>query len=360
MINLTILKRMLFIQILVFPLAFIICNQKTCDYCNKELEGQYIIHKNSNYHHHCYDKHIQIYCDQCTLKIDGSFNSSNGKNYHKSCYQKHIQKRCDECGDLINAIYNVKDGKEYHESCYIEYFLPKCNICKQPVEDTYIKDFWGNFYHEYHTKKMPECDNCNRLICDPLTGGGYSVNSQRYICNICRPEVITKILEIEPNLREVIVILNSVGITNLPNNIPITLVDSRDELIRLSGNRLGNIQGYTNYEVSTHAGKIIDQDYHIYILSNLHRTIFNAVLAHELLHVYLFQHELVLESDQREGFCNLGSNIVYEHYGSKLSQYRNMSMEESIDPNYGLGYRKMKSLLGQIGWKRLLKKLDGL
>jgi hypothetical protein len=228
------------------------------------------------------------------------------------------------------------------------------------VEDTYIKDFWGNFYHEYHTKKMPECDNCNRLICDPLTGGGYSVNSQRYICNICKPDVITKKFEIEPNLREVLVILNSVGIDNLPNRIPITLVDSKDELIRLSGNRLGNIQGYTNYEVSTLEGKIIDQDYHIYILSNLHRIVFNAVLAHELLHVYLFQHHLVLESDVREGFCNLGSNIVYDHYGSKLGEYRIISMDESSDPDYGGGFRKMKSILDQMGWGRLLRKLDRL
>ena len=360
MIYLLTLKRIFFVQLLALPLAFILCNQKTCDYCNKELAGQYIIHKNNNYHHHCYDKHIQIYCDQCGLKIDGSYDSSNGKNYHRSCYQKHIQKRCDECGDLINGIYNIKDGKEYHESCYVEYILPKCDICKYPVEDTYIKDFWGNFYHEYHTKKMPECDNCNRLICDPLTGGGYSVNSQRYICNICTPDVITKKFEIEPNLREVLVILNSVGIDNLPNRIPITLVDSKDELIRLSGNRLGNIQGYTNYEVSTLEGKIIDQDYHIYILSNLHRIIFNAVLAHELLHVYLFQHHLVLESDVREGFCNLGSNIVYDHYGSKLGEYRIISMEESSDPDYGLGFKKMKSILDQIGWGRLLRKLDRL
>jgi hypothetical protein len=158
----------------------------------------------------------------------------------------------------------------------------------------------------------------------------------------------------------VLVILNSVGIDNLPNRIPITLVDSKDELIRLSGNRLGNIQGYTNYEVSTLEGKIIDQDYHIYILSNLHRIIFNAVLAHELLHVYLFQHHLVLESDVREGFCNLGSNIVYDHYGSKLGEYRIISMEESSDPDYGLGFKKMKSILDQIGWGRLLRKLDRL
>ena len=37
-------------------------------------------------------------------------------------------------------------------------------------------------------------------------------------------------------------ILNSVGISDLPNEIPITLVHSRDELMRLSEHRLGNIQ----------------------------------------------------------------------------------------------------------------------
>ena len=152
-------------------------------------------------------------------------------------------------------------------------------------------------------------------------------------------------------------------------------------LFRLSGNRLGNIQGFTNYEVETSTRTfvvpgsvpglfrgwkkdtetvIINQDYHIYILSNLHRIIFNAVLAHELLHVYLFQHHLVLESDVREGFCNLGSNIVYDHYGSKLGEYRIISMEESSDPDYGLGFKKMKSILDQIGWGRLLRKLDRL
>ena len=354
------IKRSLFIQLLFLPLVLILCNQKICNVCNKELQGQYIIHKNKNYHHHCYEKHIQIYCDQCGKKIDGSYNSSNGNNYHKICYRQYIQKRCDECGDLINGIYNIKDGKEYHESCYIEYILPKCDVCNLPVEDKYIKDFWVNYYHEYHTKKMPECDNCNRLISNALTGGGYTVNSQRFICNICKPEVITNKSQISENFREVLVILNSVGINSLPKKIPITLVDSKNELLRLSENRLGNIQGYTSYEESTLAGEVIDQNYHIYILSNLHRDIFNAVLAHELLHVYLFQNQLDLKSDIREGFCNLGSNIIYEHYGSRLSQYRIKSMEESVDPDYGIGYRNMKSLLDKIGWKRLLKKLNRL
>ena len=354
----SLIRQYLLIQLIIIPMTLSLCNQKFCDYCSKKLKGQYIIHKNNNYHNICYDKHIQIYCDQCGLKIEGSYNSSKGNQYHKLCYQKYIQKRCAECGDLISGIYNIDNGKEYHEICYTNFILPKCDVCSLPVDDIYIKDYWKNFYHEYHINTMPDCDNCSRLISKALTGGGYSVNSQRYVCNICKPDVIIKDTDINLNLREVLIILNSVGIKNIPSKIPITLIDSRDELIRLSGNKSGNIQGYTNYVATTVSGKIIKEEYHIYVLSNLHRIIFNAVLAHELLHVYLFQNQLTdLDSDVREGFCNLGSNLIYEHYNTELSKYQILNMNESEDPDYGLGYRRMKKLLDIEGWKRLLSRL---
>ena len=343
---------------LIISFTLLIGNQKTCKGCNEVLSAQYLIHKGSNYHHSCYDKHIQIYCDHCGKKIDGSYNTSKDKNYHKRCYRQFIQKRCEECGDIISGIYNISEGKEYHESCYIKYVLPKCDVCQQPVENKYIKDFWGNYYHDYHDKKMPSCDNCSRLICKPLTNGGFSINSNRFVCNICKKDLIKNKSQLKNSLNSVLSILKTVGISKLPADLPITLVDSRDELIRRSGNRLGNIQGYTNYEESTLGGKIIEQKYHIYLLSNLHNEIFKAVLAHELLHVYLFQNKLDLRSDIREGFCNLGSNLVYQHYGSKLSKYRMKMMNESTDPDYGTGYKKMKIKLDNIGWKKLLKKLD--
>ena len=156
---------------------------------------------------------------------------------------------------------------------------------------------------------------------------------------------------------KVLDVLKKVGIKDLPKKIPVTLVDNKSDLIKKSGHRHGNIQGYTNYEESSLAGKIINQDYHIYILSNLHKEIFNAVLAHELLHVYLFQNQIDLKSDIREGFCNLGSSLIYENYRSKLSKYKLKNMNENIDPDYGIGFRKMKSMRDKIGWKSLLKKL---
>tara|TARA_Y100001958_G_scaffold141492_1_gene116918 strand:- start:333 stop:956 length:624 start_codon:yes stop_codon:yes gene_type:complete len=204
---------------------------------------------------------------------------------------------------------------------------------------------------------MPSCDNCNRLISKQLTRGGFSINSTRFVCNLCKPNVVESQSQVKKNLVEVLDILNKVGIEDLPKRIPVNLVDNKSDLIKMSGHRHGNIQGYTNYEESTLAGKIIDQDYQIYILSNLHEEIFNAVLGHELLHVYLFHNQIDLKSELREGFCNLGSSLIYENYNSKLSKYRLKNMNENTDPDYGIGFRKMKLILDEIGWNRLLKKL---
>ena len=68
--------------------------------------------------------------------------------------------------------------------------------------------------------------------------------------------------------------------------------------------------------------KIIRRDYKIYILSNLHQTEFKSVLAHEFLHVYLFENNYQLSPEIREGFCNLGSELIYENENSKYSMLK--------------------------------------
>ena len=98
-------------------------------------------------------------------------------------------------------------------------------------------------------------------------------------------------------------------------------------------------------------------EYQIYILDRLPTIEFEAVLAHEYLHVWLYNNNINLPPAQREGFCNLASAYLYEQNGSKLSQIHLNSMNTNSDPNYGEGYRKMKILLEKKGWKSLLQTL---
>ena len=344
----------------IIPYLFLlplVANGSTCDYCGKSISGRFTIIKNKHYHNSCFENHLQLSCDYCDENISGTFAETEGKNYHPACYRDHIQERCAQCGRLISGLYNVKDDKQYHEACFINFILPKCDICRLPIQGQYIEDFWGNMYHEKHANSLPDCDNCSRLICETLTGGGYSINGKRYVCSVCEPAVVSDQSQIARSLQDVKALLKKVGIQDLPRRIPITMVADKDELIRLSGNRLGKIRGYTQYEAETLGRKTISETYHIFILSDLREIVFDAVLAHELLHVYQIQNGYKLKSDVREGFCNLGSQLVYDHDGSDLARLQLRTMYESDDPDYGKGFRNMSSRLDQMGWEGILNNL---
>jgi hypothetical protein len=194
-------------------------------------------------------------------------------------------------------------------------------------------------------------------MCERITQGGYTIDKKRNICSLCYPKVIVKQNQINELAKDVKRVLSGIGIINIPSNIPISLVNSMDELDQISTIRLGNIRGYTHYNVNTLAGRKIKEEFHIYVLSNLHELAFKAVLAHEYLHVYLFQNDYDLKSDLREGFCNLGSQLMLMKDNSVLSKYLLDSMYKSDDPDYGKGFIKMNSLLEKKGWDALLKYL---
>ena len=119
------------------------------------------------------------------------------------------------------------------------------------------------------------------------------------------------------------------------------------------------IQGYTRYDYQKIRDKKINENFTIYILSNLHEINFRAVLAHELMHVYLFVNNISLRNSLVEGFCNLGTEHVYRSYpNSKIGQLKLKAMAKDKDPEYGKGYRIMSSELKNIGWKDLLRKLE--
>ena len=95
-------------------------------------------------------------------------------------------------------------------------------------------------------------------------------------------------------------------------------------------------------------------------MSNLHRVNFRAVLAHEMLHVYLFNN-ISLKKSLIEGFCNLGSKYVYNSAPeSKISELKLESMFKNNHPEYGRGFRIMDAELERKGWAVLFKKFGEL
>ena len=298
-----------------------------------------------------------IRCRFCKEPIKSQYIVVEKSKYHKQCYKNHIQPKCNICTRPIEGVYNIDGDKKYHKNCYEDFILPKCAVCTQPIKTTYIIDKWDNKYHKSHSKKLPNCESCNRLICKRITKGGYNIGQDRNICNLCEPYAVDSKSRVNKYAREVKNELRAVGFRDLPKNIPITLISDRKRLKKLSKIKHINLSGYTHYEYETLNGKIVDKDYHIYILSHLHEIEFKAVLAHEFLHVYLFQKDYKLSPEYREGFCNLGSQLIYENNNSKLAKQKIDSMYENPDPVYGMGFKKMNYVLKQNGWAELLRDL---
>ena len=95
--------------------------------------------------------------------------------------------------------------------------------------------------------------------------------------------------------------------------------------------------------------------YNIFILFGLPNIEFEAVLAHELFHVWLYQNKDPLKIGLVEGFCNLGSSLIYENDHTHFSQIHLQSMEKDQDSLYGTNYRMLKKKLKQYGWGKFLK-----
>jgi len=334
-------------------------NQQKCNYCSKVIQTKYIIFESNNYHELCYQDSVQLKCDFCDKNIAKEYTTFNNKSYHENCFKKNIQLKCDFCFGVIDDIYTKKENQKFHKNCYTNNILEKCDVCSNPLEGEFLIDFWKNKYHSYHQSKLPKCDSCNRLISKQLTNGGYEIDKNREVCSLCFSSIINKEEQIVGLDIEVRRLLKMAGIIGLPK-VPITLVVDQKELENYSNQKNANMKGFTYYNRVILKGMKIREETHIYILSNMHSAAFKAVLAHELLHVYLFLNDYELPSDITEGFCNLGSQLIFTTINTNLSNYFLKSMYQNKDPDYGIGFLKMNKILEEQGWKRLLKQLKNI
>ena len=192
-----------------------------------------------------------------------------------------------------------------------------------------------------------------------MSKGGVTLGDGRMVCGICQSTAVTDQTIRDSYQREVLSLLEQHGIDDLPDDIPITLVDAKT-LKNLSSVNSNDMRAFTDQRSEQINGQIVSRKSHIYVLTHLPLTVFKAILAHELLHVYLFEHDLDLPSDVREGFCNLGSELVYEYENTPLADFHLQNMKKNRHPDYGAGYRKMSEQLNQKGWVQLLDDLNSL
>ena len=79
----------------------------------------------------------------------------------------------------------------------------------------------------------------------------------------------------------------------------------------------------------------------IYIFNQMPKIQFAGVLAHELLHVWQNEKGISLPPPLTEGFCNLGSYVVYKSIGNELAIRMIKNLENDPSSVYGDGFRKV-------------------
>jgi len=316
-----------------------------CSYCNEAITGNYLIVDGQYFHPD------HFLCAKCSKPIRGSYKVNDGKYYHPDCEAQVSGLICAYCNKLITGDYITSAGKVYHPDCYKNNVVPKCSVCLQALSGEYSIDLYGNKYHSYHTSELNKCDNCGRLICSELTGGGISYGDGRHICNICYKKAVFTSGDINNLLYKVRNKLNDLGLDLSNENISIAGV-GLNELKRVSGtDSFSDLEGFCSSDANSELinGQLQKKTYthKIYVLNGIPGINMESIIAHELMHAWTFQNTKGNQPENvSEGSCNYISYLYLLSSSNPEAQYILKRMEQNPDPVYGGGYLKIKSQFG--------------
>lgn len=325
-----------------------------CSRCKKRLGPQVIRAEQKQFHPQCF------ICDSCKKPLQESFIPKAGGMYHQACHDKLFMPRCSHCGQPIQGTYSKDAAGRYHPECYSQLHNLFCVVCEQEIRGQYTYDHWGNKAHPEH-EGIPTkaCHVCARLLSAFNLAGGRQLDDGRLLCGKCHQSEIQSFQQVQQAKLDVIERMHSVGFEYIPDYIKIEF--SQDQQLlneRMRASATGNIHGFTRTSRRLIPGYGEMLEHSISILSGLPRIAFMGVLAHELLHVWIHEQDLRhLSHAQVEGFCNLGTWLMYQSEDSELAQVLTQRMAEDTDPAYGDGYRAMAWRLEQLGWPSLIEAL---
>ncbi|MCE1190483.1 MAG: protein DA1 [Ignavibacteria bacterium] len=331
--------------------------KKVCAVCKKVLSGSFIKVDDKYYHAN------HFLCQFCGKVISGTHAKDNDGYYHPECFAKKNHLVCDHCGQVIAGPYLIFKDKNYHNDCYYNFIVPKCAVCGKPMDGEYFIDQLGYKFHIMHKNQFPECDNCGRLVCDSITHGGVKYDDGRAMCNLCLPRVINKIAEYQDCLELVRETVSDMGIHVPRKSVSIKVV-SLQELQKISKNRLNpkGLRGFCESQKNTMsiAGQPVQETttHTIYVLSGMPRLTTSAVIAHELMHAWIFENaKKKLTPEIVEGSCNYISFLYLYSFKTPESLELITGLEKNPDPIYGGGFIKIRDQFFHRDLENLLEYL---
>lgn len=303
---------------------------KKCKRCGQNLGKQYIRAGQSLFHPHCFT------CKHCQQPISGDYAEHKGWAYHPTCSPRKKQPPPPpvpptEPQNLI------------------------CTLCQEKISGKYRYNHWGEYVHLQHQgQAVQQCSACGHFL-SAKTQQGVRYADGRVICGLCQVTAVQDTNAINPSRHRVLAQLQQAGFGYIPDYLAIVLSDQQRLNQILGKSQHTNSHGLTKTLEKTIDGVLAYREHRIFILTGLPRLRFEGVLAHELLHVWLNEHPETRSRStlEIEGFCNLGTALVYQQDNTPLAQYLLQRMSESPDPVYGEGFRQQQQRLQQLGWEGL-------
>jgi hypothetical protein len=230
--------------------------------------------------------------------------------------------------------------------------LSLCCICQEPLVGETIQDTWKNLAHLTH--RIGFCSSCERILSPHGSSGGFQYSDGRLICGLCKKMAILDDVSANQSRRKVLGQLENVGFLGIPKNIKITLAHPQ---ILSAHSRKSHTSGLTLSHFHFSDYKRVGITHQIGILYGLPKIEFEAVMAHEFLHVWQQENNIRFSLLYAEGLCELGGFLVYSEENSDLAKHLLQKMKNSKDPVYGNGFRLMQKKLEALGWEGLIQEV---
>ncbi len=296
------------------------------------------------------------FCKHCSQPINGNYLTALDADWHPEHFCCAI---CDK---------PIEDGRFYihetphekrpcHPTCYENSYAPRCTICNKTLTGQYQVNYWNENYCLDHAKKLATCTYCGRLV-PHLTKRDRRRSVEDISCDVCASTAVNNAPQAKLLMDNLINWMEAQGLRFRQKTFRLEVLDRADFMSRQGGRRdplgLTTSTRYMRNKRTVDHAKVES----VAILKGLPHTLFEGVCVHELGHVWLVQHNIVnLPMIDEEGFCELLSHRHYHTIRSKADLFFARNVEESANPIYGDGFRKLKQLEARVGFSQIIKSL---
>lgn len=290
-------------------------------------------------------------CHACGKAVQGPYVQFQGTVWHA----EHLL--CAGCGSRLAANEVVAyAGQPYHSASVRRTPRKVCVYCRQPLRQSYLRDYWGNDFCPRHRDEYPQCCFCGRLV--PPSATVRPLERTSPVCLTCRARSIFRPRQALPHFRRLLQWASDQGLQygGLPLRVELR---SAAQLADFIGRTSPDALGGTLVKVSTRLGKVIDTRVEgVSLLRGLPIPLFDGVVVHEIGHVWLVVHGVTqLPRWAEEGFCQLLSHRYYHQLNSAEARFYCRDIEERSDALYGDGFRRIQAVTGQVGFSKLIRYL---